>query len=113
MYAASTSRLFQFALTHQPPYRLQPIFVQRFVINLRQIEPESQAASSQYSTRRFSSLRFHIPAVQDVVGSLGEPLEYGPTALGCEPEADSPPPDEVPSKERPGADAGTNVSQYH
>lgn len=56
--------------------RLQPIFVQRFVIALRQTEQSSATAMTTLSTR-MSVLNIRTPTIHDIVGNMGETLEFG------------------------------------
>lgn len=57
-------------------YRLQPILLSRFLINLRQADsPEDSIQASHLS--RFSAPNFRVPTLQSIMGNMGESLEYG------------------------------------
>lgn len=59
------------------PFRLGPILISRFLINLRQVaSPDSKTAMQNFS--QFSVPGFRVPASIDrVVGNMGESLEFG------------------------------------
>lgn len=56
-------------------YRLQPILVSRFLLDLRQIGPSGD--STQVSrVSQFSNPNFRVPTFQSIVGNLGEYLQH-------------------------------------
>ena len=48
----------------------------RFLINLRQLDASQSISRSNVHSSQISALNFRIPTSDDVVGNLGEPLEF-------------------------------------
>ncbi|EKM56280.1 uncharacterized protein PHACADRAFT_193899 [Phanerochaete carnosa HHB-10118-sp] len=54
---------------------MPPLLVQRFMLNLRQVNPAARGRSSEQSRSRISSIIFR--ASSDFLGNIGEPLDHG------------------------------------
>ena len=48
----------------------------RFLINLRQLDASQSTSRSNVHSSRISALNFRMPTADDVVGNLGEPLDF-------------------------------------
>lgn len=55
---------------------MQPILISRFLINLREAGTPNMTDMPRLS--RFTVPNFQVPAIQTIVGNMGEPLEHGP-----------------------------------
>ena len=65
--------------------RTQPLLVaNRFIINLRQVDAPTMNSSSDQHVSRFSTVKFRIPTSDEVIGNLGEPLEFVDYRVGDE-----------------------------
>ncbi|PSR89006.1 hypothetical protein PHLCEN_2v4968, partial [Hermanssonia centrifuga] len=59
-------------------FKLTPILISRFLLNLRQLgEPENETQSRFNS--RVSIPGFRVPTLESVVGNMGADLDHGPT----------------------------------
>ncbi len=52
------------------------VLLSRFIINLRQIDSPGTDTSANQHQSRFSVLNLRMPTMDDVVGNLGEPLDF-------------------------------------
>lgn len=55
---------------------LPQLLLSRFIINLRQIDSPGSDTSAHQHSSRFSVANFRMPNMDDVVGNLGEPLDF-------------------------------------
>lgn len=55
---------------------LTPILLSRFIINLRQVDSPNTDTSANQHQSRFSMPNFRMPTMNDIVGNLGEPLDF-------------------------------------
>ncbi len=58
---------------------MQPIIISRFLINLREADGGTQGStlmSDGAHFSRFSAPGFRVPTLDDVIGNLGESVEY-------------------------------------
>lgn len=53
-----------------------PIMLSRFLINLRQVDSPHNSSFSNGNLSRFSVPNFRMPTMDNVVGNLGELLEF-------------------------------------
>lgn len=53
-----------------------PIMLSRFLINLRRVDSPQTTSFANESPSGFSVPNFRIPTMDDVVGNLGEPLDF-------------------------------------
>ena len=65
-------------MLNNPWTRLIQILLSRFIINLRQVSPSTAASTAGQFTSRYSTIAFRGSNVtmDDVVGNLGEPLDF-------------------------------------
>ena len=57
-------------------FRLGQVLLSRFIINLRQVDTPTTNASTNQHRSRISSPNFRVPTIDEVVGNLGEPLDF-------------------------------------
>lgn len=57
-------------------FSLPQILLSRFIINLRQADAPATNPSDNSPPSRFSIPNFRMPTLDDVVGNLGEPLDF-------------------------------------
>lgn len=55
---------------------LPQLLLSRFIINLRQVDSPGTNTSADQHPSRFSMPNFRVPTMDEVVGNLGEPLEF-------------------------------------
>ncbi|EKM60199.1 uncharacterized protein PHACADRAFT_203457 [Phanerochaete carnosa HHB-10118-sp] len=68
---------------------MPPLLIQRFILNLRQLNSTAQASENNSDAQHFSrfSVSFRVPS--DFLGNIGEPLDRGPSEpLGAEEDGD-------------------------
>ncbi|EKM60203.1 uncharacterized protein PHACADRAFT_189335 [Phanerochaete carnosa HHB-10118-sp] len=68
---------------------MPPLLIQRFILNLRQLNPTAQASENNSDARHFSrfSVNFRVPS--DFLGNIGESLDHGSSEpLGAEEDSD-------------------------
>lgn len=53
-----------------------PIMLSRFLIHLREINRQENTSSSVGNLSRFSVPNFRVPTMDDVVGNLGDSLDF-------------------------------------
>ena len=62
-------------LTHEPPHRVQPVLIQRFLIHLRYIDTGESASEIDHLSR-FTAPQFRTPTMPGIIGNLGESLDF-------------------------------------
>lgn len=55
---------------------LPNVLLSRFIINLRQVDSPDTDTSADQHTSHLSILNFRMPTMGDIVGNLGEPLDF-------------------------------------
>lgn len=66
---------------------LPPVLLSRFIINLRQVDSPGTNPSVNQRSSRFSIPNFHMPNMDDVVGNLGQPLDFAEYRMDDEGDA--------------------------
>lgn len=66
---------------------LPQLLLSRFIINLRQVDSPGTNTSTDQHPSRFSIPNFRVPTMDEVVGNLGEPLEFGEYRADAEDDA--------------------------
>ncbi len=58
-------------------YRLQPILISRFLLNLRDIGEAENETQGDFNSG-YSVAGFRIPSLANMLGNMGQELDYGP-----------------------------------
>ncbi|KAF7794603.1 hypothetical protein EIP86_005739 [Pleurotus ostreatoroseus] len=53
------------------------VLLSRFIINLRQFDIRISNSTVTQQRSRFSTITFRVPTKDEVIGNLGEPLDFG------------------------------------
>lgn len=67
---------------------LPKLLLTRFIINLRRLDSATTHPSDNQHSSPLSAPRFHMPTMDDVIGNLGEPLDFAEYRLEDDEDGD-------------------------